>query len=300
MPKKWLRDSDGTIVLIKDWEEGNVDIRNFPEAFIKYAVEDRTWTGKLSATESLSGFREVYLKYKTDYIYDLDAAAHAIAGEIVHANLAQFALNDSEIALHVGNTKGVADRIEKHGDETWLVDYKHQGAYSVKKFLGYIHEVVEVLDEAGRPVRFKSGKRKGQIKTKKELVYRPETRRDNNITWQLNIYRYLALEMGLVPSIDKLKVFFIIRDGKTMAARNIGIEGRTLMEDVEILPLDEVKTHLIERSEAMLDYMRTETLPPVCTQEECWEGRKCSGGYCEVSAMCKHMDPEGWPGEEEE
>jgi hypothetical protein len=79
----------------------------------------------------------------------------------------------AEERLDSGDISGVADLLEEDEEEAGkyiLTDYKTFASFKVAKCLGRKVIDVPALDEAGNEVIYKSGKKKGQVKTRKLLV----------------------------------------------------------------------------------------------------------------------------------
>ena len=146
-----------------------------------------------TVTELISGVREVYLKKTTDYAIDPQKTLYALHGQAVHT------LNEnctegeilSEVRLKDAVTSGKFDMYGKILDENdgTLGDLKVTSSYKLMKALG-IYKMDVPTGEV-----FKSGMRKGQPKTRKELRY-DGVRHVLDWAIQLNYYRMLLEKAG--------------------------------------------------------------------------------------------------------
>ena len=122
-----------------------------------------------TVTELIAGVRETYLKKTMNYAVDPQKTLYALQGQAVHT------LNEnctegeilSEVRLKDAITSGKFDMYGKILDESdgTLGDLKVTSSYKLMKALG-IYKVDVPTGET-----FKTGARKGQPKTRKELRY---------------------------------------------------------------------------------------------------------------------------------
>jgi hypothetical protein len=103
---------------------------------------------------------------------------------------------------------------------------------------------------------------------------------------QLNIYRRLLKEQDKSVIITKLRLFCIVRDAGTVAARNNGVDKEIYIVELPIFGDSVVEDFITRKRDSLLGALRDGELPPKCTDDECWQGRKCVG-YCPVSQYCK-------------
>jgi len=305
MPAKWFIDGD-TKVLIEDVLSGKVKMDNFPLAYLK-EVASRGWDGSLHVTDLYNGARETFLKHTTFYSVHPDKAAFAVAGTLKHAALENEEDDFSELSIEYKGIKGTLDLVEEQPNgELWLVDYKNQGAFAVRKFMGWVKTYVEELDTQGIPVRFKSGKRKGEIKYKSHWVLDPSKADKTQYEYQLNIYRK-AIEESLDVKIAKMRIFFILRDGGLAATVNQGLSRNTYYLDVDFLDDEVIDSYIEERSDLKIkinNFLESENTdakqrfellkkltPEMCTNKERWYDKdtgiykKCEN-YCDVREIC--------------
>ena len=50
---------------------------------------------------------------------------------------------------------------------------------------------------------------------------------------------------------------------------------------------------MTRKRDAILEALKNKVLPAKCTQEECWGGKKCSGGWCPVAEICRKGEKDG-------
>lgn len=171
-----------------------------------------------------------------------------------------------------------------------LTDYKNYGSYKAAKAQGIVSEKIEetILGEDGKPVILKSGKNKGKPKTRQKniITHDPSKADMRSEELQLNRYRILFESYGF--PIKSIRLQVMVRDGGTYIAKNRGIERNLYIIPVKRLPnkevLDFYRNLANEVQQGFADnYAR------LCNQWESWEGRRCEGGYCEVSEACKEM-----------
>jgi hypothetical protein len=106
---------------------------------------------------------------------------------------------------------------------------------------------------------------------------------------QLNIYRRLLKEQDKDVIITALRLFCIVRDAGTAAAKNNGIDKEIYTIELPIFRDSLVEDFITQKRDNLLEALRDGKLPPKCTNDECWQGRKCFG-YCPVSGFCRAFD----------
>jgi hypothetical protein len=177
---------------------------------------------------------------------------------------------------------GHYDVLEREGDNVVLVDYKTSGSYKVSKALGF-HVVEEPTGEV-----YKSGKRKGQPKTRK-ILHRDDDfieRRDWEL--QLNMYRIQLERRGM--HVDDMRVMCIVRDGNTWIARSRGVFRniyyfRTARLDDARLDDAQVLSYFERKRQALFRAIEEDKCELVCNAHENWRGIRCTR-YCEVAEHC--------------
>ena len=279
---------DGRELSVSDIREGNL-AANLPApiSFLRrIAQSEREWTGVPSVTMLLNGTREVYLKIREPFSLTIDGAMYALMGTGTHALLEEAAGHEAEaeITLNIGWLTGVADLIEyQPSGELWMVDFKFQGSYSIRRYLGLVKEDVPILDEAGNTVLLKSGKNAGKPKTRGVWTVDASKADTWDKAMQQNMYRIMLKEArGVV--VDKMKLFFMARDGGRNASMN-GLDKLTYYPDVPFMPDDEVQKYFADKAYSLTKHLETKTMPEPCNSDEAWGGRKCRS-YCPVAKYC--------------
>ena len=287
---KWflLKDGDETVkALVSDVMEGKYDsILKFPKSYLSMVSDERPWKGKPHVTDLLNGPRMVFLKHTTDYAIDPGKSSFRVLGIQAHSKFENYS-EFGEVDLGDENVIGRTDLLEDNGDGTFTVtDYKVVGSYKVAQAIGIYKERVDVLDDNGNQVVFKSGAKVGQVKTKLELRFDPLKADKKDWTRQLNIYRML-IQKQLHLKVTKLQIFAVVRDGGTIAAFTRGLKDNTYLVPIDIFEESVVNGFVEEHSKELLDAFETGK-PRICTAEECWDGKRCRE-YCEVADACEAM-----------
>jgi hypothetical protein len=290
---------DGVEVPLEDVFHGKVATM-YPLPYLRMAADERVWDGKPHVTDLFAGIRELWLKKNRDYGIDPDDAAFRAVGTGTHERLEAHtgAFDDKEIALEVDEIQGRSDLKTMINGEIALVDYKVVGSYKVAKALGIYQEDEAVLDENGKAVLFKTGKNAGQPKTKKVTKVDPAKADMTDYIRQLNIYRVLWKKI-FGEDIQNLYIFAILRDGKTMIATSRGLHKQTYTIRVPVANDEKVWAYINKRSQALCDAMAGTDVPPLCSNEENWDGRKCQG-YCPVAKHCQALGDNPFLGTESE
>ena len=233
-----------------------------------------------TVTELISGVRETYLKKTTDYAIDPQSALYALQGQAVHTLHEECTEGEilSEVRLKDALTSGKFDMYGKILDESdgTLGDLKVTSSYKIMKALG-IHKVDVATGEV-----YKTGARKGQPKTRKEIRY-GGVRHVMDWAIQLNYYRMLLEKAGF--TVKRMVIQAICRDNSLRTASERGIE-----QTVYLIPIHKISDRWLERyfakkSKMLNEALETKKLPPACSNRERWGGRKCLG-FCEARAEC--------------
>lgn len=256
-----------------------------PLPYLNAASYDRVWNG-ISPSSAGSDARLIWLKATKNYAVDPASRAFALLGTAVHGKLALHEYNVlAEEKLSDEQMEGTADLLEKDENEDGYVitDYKTFGSYKIMKCLGIVSETVQIKDDNGELIRFKSGKNKGEVKTRKEIKIKPEYTDIKNEALQLNRYRLFFENNGF--HITRMQLFAIVRDGGTMAARS-----RMITENIYIIPVPMLNDAEVLDYYSALDNKVKEAFKnnyaPKCNKELSWDGRRCNG-FCEVADYCK-------------
>ena len=135
--------------------------------YLKLAASDRLWTGRPSTTMLIAGTLQQFLKLTNDYAIRPDSRAFMIVGTKGHAALEaqgdEYSMLEERFDGEDVDITGIADIMESENGRNILIDTKVSGSFKIAKALGFY-----VVDEDTGEV-FKSGKKKGQPKTRKIL-----------------------------------------------------------------------------------------------------------------------------------
>jgi hypothetical protein len=259
--------------------------------FLRKASRQREWKGEPSTTQLLGGTREAWLKITKDYYIDPDDRVFALLGTQTHAVLDKFGQGDhlTEERLRDEICSGAFDFYD--GEQQILYDYKTWGSYKVMKALGIRSIEVPETDGEGNLVLKKTGKNKGQPKTRKEWVNgdiasKAEALLDTSI--QMSNYRDKLLRV--LPrgyTVKSMAVQVISRDSGLMVSIRRGIE-----EKAPVIPIHGISRHWVDRylnrkKSLLLDALKND-YAPLCRKRERWFGKKCLN-YCEVQEQCMSL-----------
>lgn len=235
-----------------------------------------------TVTELIAGVRETYLKKTTDYAIDPQKTLYALHGQAVHT------LNEnctegeilSEVRLKDAITSGKFDMYGKILDESdgTLGDLKVTSSYKLMKALGIYKEEVATGEV------FKTGARKGQAKTRKELRY-DGVRHVLDWAIQLNYYRMLLEKAGFV--VKRMVIQALCRDSSLRMSAERGIE-----KPLYLIPIGKISDrwlakYFAAKAKRLQKALETKKLPPVCSARERWGGRKCLS-YCDAKQHCPY------------
>jgi len=240
----------------------------------------RPWTGTPSTTQLIKGTREAFLEITNEYAASPDSFAFAFIGTKAHARLERNeALNHlMEERLEEDGISGMFDLYGEEDGVRTLFDYKVSGSFKVAKAIG----LKEIEEEVPGEI-FRSGPRKGKPRTVKRIVQGEPDLGD----WALQINHYrLLLESKGFP-VDRMVLQAIVRDGGTYLAKKRGLLRNLYLIDVPRLNDGIVTTYFTGKRDALLSALDTGTTPPLCSEEERWQDRKCAE-YCHVAEFCDH------------
>ena len=227
--------------------------------------QQREWTGIPTTTQLLKGTREAWLEIvNDDLIINPQDRMFSLLGTKVHGTLERHTdnmLSEERISDEVSS--GQMDCYD--ANSMTLYDYKTAGSYKVMQALGI------VMVDVPTGEFYKTGEKKGQPKTRKE----PQNGQPDMREWelQLNDYRIKLESQGF--AVKDMYIEAIVRDGGTIAARSRGIIQNAYLIPVRRMPDEEVKAYFKTKADALQSALATEVIPPPCTDEECWERRKC-------------------------
>lgn len=235
-----------------------------------------------TVTELIAGVRETYLKKTTDYTVDPQGVLYALQGQAVHTlheDCTEGAIL-SEVRLKDAVTSGKFDMYGELLDETdgTLGDLKVTSSFKLMKALG-IYKIDVPTGEV-----FKTGARKGEPKTRKELRY-DGVRHVMDWAIQLNYYRMLLEQAGF--TVKRMVIEALCRDNSLRIASERGIN-----QAVYLIPINRISDRWLTRyfaakARRLQVALETKKLPPVCSARERWHNRKCLD-YCDARQHCPY------------
>ena len=255
---------------------------------------DREWRG-VSPSSAGNGPRLLYLKATTDYSIDPQDRVWAAFGTSTHETLGIHKYTNnvlSEEKLVDDEMSGIADVLED--DETQkghfvITDYKTWGSFKVAKSIGIISESVDepIYGDDGEPVLLKSGKNKGEVKTKKKTTVTVDPSKADLLVeeYQLNRYRIFFEKYGF--PISKIQIQTVSRDGGTYIAKSRGVDKNIYIIPINRLPDQQVLAFYHYLAKEVEDAFNT-GYSRWCNTWESWDCRRCRG-FCEVSEACQEM-----------
>ncbi len=289
-----------------------------PLAYLELVAESRPYKGKLSASKLTDGNRLIFLEAVTDFDEKWDSQAFAIHGTISHALVEDYADSKNtlcELAIENEYCKGHFDLIEPQPNgEIFLIDYKTYGSFKTKMVLGVYYVDEPVLDEYGNETYYKSGKKKGEVKTKKTYYSDPAEADLHDLSIQLNAYRLLSenlVQETFGKPIDKLKAMIMVRDGNTMSSKMNNVDKTVYYVDVPFLPDNEILELMKEKHQVINSSYKyfnnlpefifesdmienlAKYVPPKCSDKERWAKDdnadfRCKS-FCPVSEICQKL-----------
>lgn len=250
-------------------------------------AKTRKWTGILSTTEALNGTRLTYLKATVDYAETPTSLAFALLGTFHHLKAQNINVPENLVEEWVEDELGSGMFDAYDSVNQILYDYKTAGCYKVNRVLGKVKTVTEIpLDEV-----FKSGPRKGQVKTKKEIKW--GLGEPDDFEWRMQLSRYaMLLEKAGFP-VKEIIVQVTVRDYNRQNARQYGLNRQIYVIPLERIPVDKVEEYYIRKTTALKEAFEKEELPPPCSPRERWldegdgnlPGIRCQA-YCPVWDHC--------------
>ena len=241
--------------------------RCFSLTYLRVAASDRIWKGKPSTTMLLpeNGLRYIWLKIKYPYYIKPEDKAFSILGTWSHDKLDRWAKKlgiTSEFIFKNQEITGILDRLEPSpiDDTFWLYDNKTWGSFSIGK---------------------------------------ADNGEKENSIYQLNNYRIKAensLELSELMKtkikISRMFIEVIIRDGgiskQDFSTKKYSYIPRTKRIEIPIWEDNKIIDYFKARSEALLNYIDKDIIPPVCSNVENWNWKRCKK-FCEPYQHC----PEG-------
>ncbi|MDD4599858.1 MAG: hypothetical protein PHQ46_02170 [Negativicutes bacterium] len=235
-----------------------------------------------TVTELLAGTRETYLKKIMEYAVNPQDILYALHGQAVHTINENHTEGEilSEIRLNDDITSGKFDLYGKIIDEEEgvLGDLKVTSSYKLMKALG-IYKVDVATGEI-----YKTGLKKGQMKTKKEFRY-DGIRHVMDWAIQLNAYRLLLEAEGF--TVNRMVIQALCRDSGLRITAERGIA-----KNIYLIPIRKISDHWLKRyftakAHNLQKALADRIMPHVCKVKERWHDRKCQD-YCQVAEHCPH------------
>lgn len=263
---------------------------------LKRMARQRPWKGKPSTTQLINGTRLELLKITTEYYIDPQKRAFALLGTKHHEDLedADFLVEEK---FEDNDMTGIMDHLDDI--EEILYDYKTSGSFKVARALGIVNR--KERDPSGALYK-KAGSYKyfdftsNQTLTKKFkkgdpkmiTVFERNPARADMQDWilQLNRYRIFVEETGF--TVKKMKVQVTVRDGGIKAATQRGVDRNIQLISIPRMQDKDVQDYFSNKTAALHEALRM-GYAPKCNSEETWQGKRCTGGYCEVAEACEVM-----------
>jgi len=291
MPAKWFVCPDGFAI---EKEECIKQCRmNMPCLSLPSRVgiaQERPFKPVVSPSAAGKGVRQIYLEGTCEYAINPRTKMFMLYGTKHHALKEEAggmlnAFLEEKLEDELG--EGFSDYMDG-----FLFDFKLVGAYAVAK-RSFFEEVPtgEEYQKAGVRTDIngeKVGYSKGDPKVKKSHI-------GWNIMWdddwalQLNRYRMMWEAKGF--AVGGITIEATLRDGGVRASSSYGLDEQVYMIPIPIIPDDVVMKHYREKQELLVACYKDMVVPPMCTWEERWEGRKCDN-YCDVRKQCEEAG--GW------
>jgi CRISPR/Cas system-associated exonuclease Cas4 (RecB family) len=297
MPKKWFICPDGEHIEIEAClQKCRMGSRCATRPYLRMAGEERPYSGHASVTMLERCTRMVWLSNRHDYAVDPDDSAFRILGIRVHEKLDDLAneKEESETFLDIDGIRGVTDLVEEDNGEYVLTDTKVVGSFAVAKMLGISKIATKpIYTEAGEPVMYVRGPKKGAQKTLD--VYGPDPARADVSDYirQPNLYRLQWNATHAPKKIDRLQIQAIVRDGGTITAKGRGVTRNKYIIPIPIMDEDELREWAVKERGRIEDFLSNDIIPPVGTDKETWNGRFCQG-YCPVREICRNVGDNPW------
>ena len=291
MTAKYFKCPDQEIIEIAQClQHCRLESRCATKPYLRLIGYDREFKG-ISPSSAGNGPRLIYLKAVKDYTVDPQERVWAAFGTSTHEKLSIHAFTHnvlSEEQLTDEQMKGIPDCLEEDEDKPGyyiLTDYKSWGSFKVAKALGVVKSE-EILLEDGEPVLLKSGKNKGQPKTKDVFDIDESTRDLRSEELQINRYRIFFESYGF--PISKMQIQTVSRDGGTYVSRSRGIDKNMYIIPIDFLPDHDV-LYFYDHLASEVDQAFEHGFVRRCDEWESWEGRRCNG-FCEVKQFCDEME----------
>lgn len=280
------------------WALDNSFAIGYPRAYIQAVLDeaDRPYDGTVHVTDMVGCLRRNVYKKKLPYAVDLEGASNTLVGTALHDYFTHGDTEHKVFFYYQGvPISGSIDNIEKTDNGLILWDFKGAKSFKVMKTLGITKIPKTVFDEDGNPVKYKTGAKAGQVKTRKEVNIDPKNVEADDYEQQLNVYKYLLLSQiqdGRDPvytnndmHIYKMFIFFVIKDFGKDSSMN-GIESNTVPAEIKFWSLPDILSFM-ERAHIIHDCLSgNRGIPDMGVGQEIWYGRMCEN-FCEFRDHCR-------------
>ncbi len=208
----------------------------------------REWTGVPSTTQCLNGTRMEYLKIVNDYYVNPKDRAFALLGTRHHFHL-----------------EAITRKLNVLSEE---------------KLKGEVTGIIDLLEPAHEPDSYilADYKTSGSYKVARAL-------KGDMSDWELQLNNYRVMVEALGFPVSRMLIQCTVRDGGTFMARKNGLTENIYLIAVKRLDDAAVKDYFYRKSHMLIKAVESGEMPPPCSGEESWGGRRCLG-YCEVAAFC--------------
>ena len=125
-------------------------------------------------------------------------------------------------------------------------------------------------------------------------IWQQDIRRQDCADWvkQINYYRIGTEEKEKIK-IDEMRIQAIVRDGGLQIATTRGLDKKVYLIPIPKIEDKTIRKYFISKKNALLKSMRGEIEPPLCNEDERWNGNKCQN-YCAVKSSCSYGKAEKW------
>ena len=238
---------------------------------------------QFSVTELLRGTRESYLMKLYNYPVDPQSLMLSTTGTALH-DFNEHAVDGenwliTEQRYHNAIASGQIDTYGyiMNDNELAICDYKLTTSYKIAKALGYGTTKVATGEF------YKTGLKKGQPKYKNEWTDQGVHKR---MDWALqqNFYRILLEEQGY--KVDAMYIQAYARDFSQSSQSRSGITHPQYVIRLNKISDRWLKLWFNEKKQRLENALKSNTLPPLCTPKETWNGLKCEK-YCNVAHLCR-------------
>jgi hypothetical protein len=131
---------------------------------------------------------------------------------------------------------------------------------------------------------YKTGLKKGQLKTRKEFRY-DGVRYTLDWALQLNAYRLMVQDAGF--DVKRMVIQAMCRDSGSHIVAERGIDRPIYLIPVYRISDNWLKCYFTVKAHNLQVAFSRKTLPAVCKPRERWHDRRCLD-YCVVSEYCPH------------